>query len=97
VRAWDQALVALRRTGMARGEEETPAEFAARVHRAEQASAEVMGSGAVVNLASLVELACYTPRPCTPAQAERARTLASTIVATGRSQRRQPRATAQWN
>jgi len=97
VRAWDQALTALRRTGMARREEETPAEFAARVHQAEHDSAEVMGSGAVTNLATLVELACYTPRPCTPAEAERARALASTIVATSRSQRRQPRVTAEWN
>jgi transglutaminase-like putative cysteine protease len=97
VRAWDQALAALRRTGMARREEETPAEYAARVHRVEHSSEQPMGAGAVMNLATLVELACYRPRPCTPAEAERARTLASTIVATNRSQRRQPRAPAAWN
>ena len=73
------------------------AEYAARVHRVEHTSEQPMGADAVMNLATLVELACYTPRSCTPAEAERARTLASTIVATNRSQRRQPRAPAQWN
>jgi hypothetical protein len=43
---------------------------------------------AVATLAALVELACYTARPCTPAQVDDARALAARIVATNRSHRR---------
>ena len=46
---------------------------------------------AVADLAGLVELACYTPRPCTPTQAAHAQALASTIVAANRSHRRRVR------
>jgi hypothetical protein len=54
----------------------------------EQTSAQPMEADAVANLAALVELACYTPRPCTPAQVADAHTLANRIVATNRSHRR---------
>jgi hypothetical protein len=45
----------------------------------------------VANLAALVELACYTPRPCTPAQATDAGALATRIVEANRSHRHRRR------
>ncbi len=81
-------MVALRRQGLARRSDETPAEFAVRVRLAEGSTAETVKADAVADLAGLVELACYTPRPCTPSQAAHAHTLASTIVAANRSHRR---------
>lgn len=88
VRAWEQALVALRRQGLPRRPDETPAEYAARVHVAEGSTSQAVEADAVANLAGLVELACYTPRPCTPAQATHAHVLAATIVRANRSHRR---------
>jgi hypothetical protein len=88
VRAWEQALVALRRQGLPRRPEETPAEYAARVRVAEDSTSKAVEADAVANLAGLVELACYTPRPCTPAQATHAHALASTIATADRSHRR---------
>ncbi len=41
---------------------------------------QTVKADAVTDLAGLVELACYTPRPCTPTQATHAHALASTIV-----------------
>jgi hypothetical protein len=94
VQAWERALVALRRRGVARRPAETPAEFASRLRVsddvigvvAETELQKVQGD-AVASLAGLVELACYTPRPCTPAQAAHAHALASTIVAANRPHR----------
>jgi hypothetical protein len=91
VRAWEHALGSLRRTGLARREQETPSEYVARVRTAERTSAQSMEADAVANLAVLVEQACYTPRPCTPGQAAEARTLASTIAAANRSHGRRAR------
>jgi hypothetical protein len=91
VRDWEHALAALRRQGVARRNEETPAEYAARVRLAEEASPQSMEADAVAKLAALVELACYTPRPCTPGQADQARLLSSTIVEGNRSHRRRER------
>jgi hypothetical protein len=94
VRAWDHALVGLRRAGVARRAEETPAEYVVRVRAAEQTSAQRLEADAVADLAALVEQACYTPRPCTPGQAAQAWALASTIVATNRSHRRRVKSPA---
>ena len=91
VRAWEQALVALRRQGLPRRPDETPAEYAARVRTAEGGTDRTVEADAVAGLAGLVELACYTPRPCTPAQVTHARALASTIVGANRSHRRRAR------
>ncbi len=91
VRAWERALVALRRKGLSRRPDETPAEFAARVRLADGSAELRAEADAVVDLAGLVELACYTPRPCTPTQATHAHALASTIVGASRSHRRRGR------
>jgi len=88
VRAWERAVVALGREGLSRRPDETPDEFAARVRRVEGSTQETVQADAVADLAGLVELACYTPRPCTPTQATHADALASTIVAANRSHRR---------
>ena len=90
VRAWDVALVALRRRGVGRRVEETPGEYAARVQSLESDPTQPMEAEAeaVANLAALVEVACYTSRPCTPGQAADAHALASTIVAANRRHRR---------
>jgi hypothetical protein len=93
VRAWDVALVALRRRGMGRGVEETPGEYAARVWTLERDMAQPIEAEAVADLAALVEVACYTSAPCTPGQAADAHALASTIVATNRRHRRRGRRT----
>ena len=85
VRSWERAIGALRRQGLSCRPDETPAEFAARVGRAGASSEQTVKANAVADLAGLVELACYTPRPCTPAQATHAHALASTIVGTDRS------------
>ena len=91
VRAWDRAVLALRRQGLSYRPGETPAEFALRVRLAEQSTEEKAKADAVADLAGLVELACYTPRPCTSTQATHAHALASTIVAAKRSHRRRGR------
>jgi hypothetical protein len=88
VRAWDVALLALRRRGLGRRVEETPGEYAARVQSLERDMAQPIEAEAVADLAALVEMACYTSRPCTPGQAADAHSLASTIVATNRRHRR---------
>ncbi|MGO8860261.1 MAG: DUF3488 and DUF4129 domain-containing transglutaminase family protein [Acidimicrobiales bacterium] len=87
VRAWEHALRALRRQGLSRHDGETPGEYAARISAVEGSSSEPVEVDAVAHLAALVELACYTPRPCTPAQADEARALASSITATNRPHR----------
>jgi transglutaminase-like putative cysteine protease len=91
VRAWDVALVALRRRGVGRGLEETPGEYAARVRSLERDMDQPVEAEAVADLAALVEVACYTAAPCTPGQAADAHALASTIVATNRRHRRRRR------
>jgi hypothetical protein len=91
VRAWEAALSALGRRGVGRRAEETPGEYAARVQSVERDLAQPIEAGAVADLASLVEVACYTSQPCTPGQAADAHALASTIVATNRRHRRRPR------
>jgi hypothetical protein len=88
VRAWDVALLALRRRGVGRRVEETPGEYATRVRSFERDLAQPIEAEAVADLAALVEVACYTSRPCTPGQAADAHALASTIVATNRRHRR---------
>jgi transglutaminase-like putative cysteine protease len=88
VRAWERALVALRRQGLPRRPDETPAEYAVRVRVAQGTTSPAVEADAMGHLAGLVELACYTPRPCTPAQATHAHALASTIVTANRSHRR---------
>jgi transglutaminase-like putative cysteine protease len=92
VRAWEVALVALRRRGLGRRAEETPGEYAARVQSLEDDPTQPMEveADAVADLAALVEMACYTSRPCTPGQADDAHALATTIVATSRRHRRRP-------
>jgi transglutaminase-like putative cysteine protease len=87
VRAWDVALLALRRRGLGRRSEETPGEYAARVQALEQSAPQPLEAAAVAELAALVELACYTPWPCTPGQAVDAQALATTIVAANRRHR----------
>jgi hypothetical protein len=91
VRAWDVALLALRRRGLGRRVEETPGEYAARVQSLERDMAQPIEAGALADLAALVEMACYTSRPCTPGQAADARALASRVVATNRRHRRRQR------
>jgi len=104
VRAWDVALVALRRRGVGRRVEETPGEYAARVQALElepevegdmaqpiEAEAVAVAGADLVALAALVEVACYTSRPCTPGQAADAHALASSIVAANRRHRRRRR------
>ena len=91
VRAWDVALVALRRRGLGRRVEETPGEYAARVQSLERDAAQPIEAEAVADLAALVELACYTSGPCTPGQAADAHDLSSTIVAANRRHRRRRR------
>jgi hypothetical protein len=93
VRAWDVALVALRHRGVGRSLEETPGEYAARVRSLERDMAQPIEAEAVADLAALMEVACYTSRPCTPGQAADAHALASTIVATNRRHRRRRRRT----
>jgi hypothetical protein len=88
VRSWDIALGALRRCGLGRRVEETPGEYVARVRALDHDAPGSVEADAVVeavaDLAALVELACYTPQPCTPGQAADAHALASTIVVANR-------------
>jgi hypothetical protein len=91
VRAWERATDGLRRRGMPRRIEETPAEYAARIAVAEKGAARSMEADALAHLAALVEVACYTPRPCTPGQADRAQSLAAAIVTANRPHRRRNR------
>jgi transglutaminase-like putative cysteine protease len=86
LRSWERATHALRRIGLSRDAAETPGEYAVRVRTvdAEQVSTRPAQADALAQLAALVEQACYTPRPCTPGQAEEAQRLASTIVAAQR-------------
>ena len=91
VRAWELALLALRRRGLTRHAGETPGEYADRISAFEGSSPEPVEADAVAHLAELVEMACYTPHPCSPGQADQARALASTIVATNRQHRRRRR------
>jgi hypothetical protein len=87
VRAWERAQRALRRRGLGRQPSETPEEYAARLDLFEQRSARVIGAGALQQLASLVELACYTPRPCTAGHADAARGHASVVINATRRRR----------
>lgn len=84
VRAWERATDGLRRRGMPRRIDETPAEYAARIAAAEKGAARSMEADALAHLAALVEMACYTPRPSTPGQADRAQDLAAAIVTANR-------------
>jgi Transglutaminase-like superfamily/TgpA N-terminal domain/Domain of unknown function (DUF4129) len=88
VRAWDRAVGALRRRGLSRRVDETPAEYASRVRTADSATAETIDADAVTRLAALVELACYDPRPCTPRDVATAQSLASVIITANRRHRR---------
>jgi hypothetical protein len=84
VRSWERAQRALRRRGLPRRGDETPAEYAARLRSLEHRPARALRSDSLESLAALVELACYAPRPCTAEQAERAGTLATTVVEANR-------------
>jgi transglutaminase-like putative cysteine protease len=90
VRAWELALGALRKDGFPRHAQETPGEYATRVRTAAYASAPSVEGDAVADLAALVEVACYTPLPCSPGQVDQAYRLASTIVQASRPHRRRP-------
>jgi len=79
VREWNRAQLALRRRGLGRRVAETPLEYVARVERYEGRAAARVGAEALGRLASLVQLACYTPQPCTGNDAEAARALAVEI------------------
>jgi hypothetical protein len=97
VRSWDIALGALRRRGLGRRSEETPGEYVARLRALDHDDAGSVEDGTVAeaaaleDLAALVELACYTPGPCTPGQAADAHALASTIVVANRRHLRRRR------
>jgi transglutaminase-like putative cysteine protease len=90
VLAWERTQRAMRRRGLARRTAETPTEYATRlrVGAADTPAASTMEN--MADLAALVEVACYTPGPCTPGQAARAEMLSSSIVGSGRSHRRRP-------
>ncbi len=79
VRSWERAQQALRRHGLGQRAAETPLEYAARIDRYEQRQAQAVGAGPLGRLADLVQLACYTPRPCTAGEAETARNLAASV------------------
>jgi transglutaminase-like putative cysteine protease len=95
VNDWEWALGELQRNGLSRHAEETPGEYASRVQSAEPTLAQPVEADAVAQLAALVELACYTPRSCTPGQVDEAHRLASVIVTTNRSHRRRTVTTSQ--
>jgi hypothetical protein len=84
VRAWERAHQALRQTGLPPRRGETAAEYAARVRATEPRLPQPVNAESLAELAGLVELACYTPTPCTAAQAEDAQALAAGIVAATR-------------
>jgi hypothetical protein len=79
VRSWELAQRTLRRRGVARRPAETPGEFAARLARLE-GQGRALGAEALGQLAALVELACYTPWPCTTGQADAARSWADAVT-----------------
>jgi transglutaminase-like putative cysteine protease len=79
VRAWERALASLRRQGLPHQRGETPDEYAARVWSAHDSPESRIRADALADLAELVGLACYTPRPTTPAQAAEAEALAATV------------------
>jgi Flp pilus assembly protein TadB len=87
VRAWERTQHALRRRGLGRRESETPDEYAARLDRIEARSTRGVGAEALRQLAALVELACYTPRPCTVSQADVAAGCASSVIMANRRRR----------
>ena len=84
VGAWELAQRTLRRRGVTRRPAETPGEFAARLARLEGQRQRPLGAEALGQLAALVELACYTPWPCTPDQAQAARSWADAVARTTR-------------
>ncbi len=84
VRAWERAHHALRTTGLPPRRGETAAEYAARVLATEPGLPQPVNAESLAELAALVELACYTPSPCTADQAEDAEALAAGIVAATR-------------
>jgi len=103
VRSWDDALRALRRRGMGRRAGETPREYAGRLRLlADDGVPPTVERSAVEDLAvlaTLVELACYNPEPCTPVQVAEAQVLASTIVEANRRhhrRRRSPHGAGIW-
>jgi transglutaminase-like putative cysteine protease len=91
VRSWEVALLALRHRGMGQRVEETPGEYAVRMRALERDAAQPIEAEAVADLAALVELACYTSRPCTPLQADDSHLLATRIVAANRRHHRRRR------
>jgi transglutaminase-like putative cysteine protease len=93
VRAWEEAQRHLRRIGLPRRSSETPNEFVTRVGDSEESARHAVDVPALSKLSDLVELACFTPTPCTPNQVDEARLLASTVVPSG-SHRRQPSGSA---
>jgi transglutaminase-like putative cysteine protease len=89
VRAWERALLALRRIGLPHRRGETPNEYLARVRDTQRNVLHDIDVDALVELAVLVEQACYTTRPCTPSQAADARHLADTAVPTSHRRRQE--------
>ncbi len=89
VRAWEEAQLHLRRIGLPRRSSETPHEFVIRVGISDDPARHAVDVPALMKLSDLVEIACFTPIPCTPSQVDEARLLASTVVRT-RSHRRRP-------
>jgi transglutaminase-like putative cysteine protease len=91
VGAWERAHQVLRRHGLGRRPAETPAEYATRLRAWERQSARRVGADALGRLAALVELACYTPGPCTPGQADAALGCAAAVAAAQHRRRRRHR------
>jgi transglutaminase-like putative cysteine protease len=91
VRAWERALLALQRRGLAHRKSETPYEYVARISRVSAASDRHVNVEALSRLAEIVEYACYTPQPCTPAQASDAWRMSSMVAGRERVHRRQSR------
>ena len=84
-------LVALRRRGLSRRPEETPAEYRARVRRAEERATRRSRRVPWPTWPDWSSWRATRPGPCTPTQAAHAHALASTIVAANRSHRRRGR------
>ncbi len=88
VRAWERTQRSLRHRGLGRRAAETPGEYAARLGRLEHRSDRRIGADALGRLAALVDLACYSPGPCTSADADQAQGWAmSVITLNGRASR----------
>jgi len=92
VRAWERALLTLRRIGVPRHSGETPSEYVNRVRVVASRSKPALDvdADALEELALMVEQACYDPRPCSGDQAADARELASMVVGGVSRRRAQP-------